>query len=218
MDNSSRQFEGLLDRFFERLLKDVPTFAAVQGIRSAEGKLGRLTLEFHQHREKERQFALRAMDEVSPRDLNSEQQLDRLALSSLLLKECEDYARERHTLEPNGPAQLLDILLHELMRGDDEPARAARNLRSLLKQAPDFLDEAARVVRRPERVWRRVMEQNVSGSQALLDGVAKFLQSASPRADDGALIRATQSALNRYRDSVAGRSLAPENSFAVGEA
>src|SRR5215469_15886487 len=120
MDNSSRQFEGLLDRYFERLLKDVPTFAAVQGIRSAEGKLGRLTLEFHQNREKQRQSALRALD-ISPRDLNSQQQLDRLALSSLLRKECEDYARGRHTLEPNAPAQLLDILLHELMRGDDEP-------------------------------------------------------------------------------------------------
>ena len=218
MKNSSRQFEDLLDRYFERLLKDVPTFAAVQGIRSAEGKLGRLTLDFHQHREKERQSALRALNDISPRDLNSQQQLDRLALSSLLLKECEDYARGRHTLEPNAPAQLLDILLHELMRGDDEPARAARNLRSLLKQAPDFLDEAARVVRRPERVWRRVMEQNVSGGQALLDGVAKFLQGASPRPNDGPSIRATQAALQRYRNSVARRSLAPENSFAVGAA
>ena len=218
MHNSSRQFEGLLDRYFERLLKDVPTFAAVQGVRTAEGKLGRLILEFHQRREKERQSALRALDVISPRDLNNQQQLDRLALSSLLLKECEDYARGRHTLEPNAPAQLLDILLHELMRGDDEPARAARNLRSLLKQAPDFLDEAARVVRRPERVWRRVMEQNVSGGQALLDGVAKFLQSASPRADDVALIRVTQAALNRYRDSVARRTLASESSFAVGAA
>jgi uncharacterized protein (DUF885 family) len=218
MHNSSHQFEGLLDKFFERLLKDVPTFAAVQGIRSAEGKLGRLTLEFHRHREKERQSALRALDDISPRELNSEQELDRLALSSLLLKECEDYARGRHTLEPNAPAQLLDILLHELMRGDDEPTRAARNLRSLLKQAPDFLNEAARVIRRPERVWRRVMEQNVSGGQALLDGVAKFLQGASPRPNDAALIRATQTALNRYRDSVTRRSLAPEGSFAVGAA
>ena len=49
------------------------------------------------------------------------------------------------------------------MRGDDEPRRAARNLRSLLRQAPDFLDEAAAVVRSPERVWLRVMEQTVAG-------------------------------------------------------
>jgi hypothetical protein len=31
-----------------------------------------------------------------------------------LLKECEDYARGRHALEPNAPDQLLNILLHEL--------------------------------------------------------------------------------------------------------
>ncbi len=216
MLKASRQFEGLLDHYFEKLLQGIPTFAAVNGIRSAEGKLGRLTSEFHQRREKERQSALRTLDCISPRELNNSQQIDRLALTSLLLKESEDFARERHTLEPNAPAQLLDILLHELMRGDDEPARAARNLRSLLKQAPHFLDEAAHVVRRPERVWRHVMDQNVAGAEALLAGVAKFLQNSPPGPEDAGLVRATGSALIRYRDSVARRPLAQEGSFAVG--
>jgi len=85
--------------------------------------------------------ALRALEGISPRELLAEQQLDRLALRSLLLKECEDYARGRYALEPNASDQFLNILLHELQRGDDEPRRAARNLRSLLKQAPDFLDD-----------------------------------------------------------------------------
>ena len=88
---------------------------------------------------------MRALDKVSPRESTNEQQLDRLALRSQLLKESEDYARGRHALEPNAPDHLLGILLHELMRGDDDPARAARNLRSLLKQAPEFLDEAGAV-------------------------------------------------------------------------
>src|SRR5205085_6836873 len=114
------------------------------------------------------QSALRAMETISPRELSNEQQLDRLALRSQLLKECEDYARGRHTFEPNAPDHLLNILLHELMRGDDEPKRAATNLRSLLKEAPDFLDEAAATVRNPERVWLRVMEQSVSGGPILL--------------------------------------------------
>ena len=87
-----------------------------------------------------------------------------------MLKECEDYARARHALEPNAPDQLLNILLHELQRGDDEPKRAAANLRSLLRQAPNFLDEAAAVVRNPERVWLRVMEQTVAGGMELLTG------------------------------------------------
>ena len=86
------------------------------------------------------------------------------------------------------PDQLLNILLHELQRGDDEPRRAARNLRSLLRQAPDFLDEAAAVVRSPERVWLRVMEQTVAGGMSLLEGVRKFFQAAGPQPGDAALV------------------------------
>ena len=156
MNRTARQFEGLLSRYFETLLQDDPTFCTIcAGLRDGEGKLGRLTTDFHRKRERERQAALRALEDISPRELSNEQQLDRLALRSMLLKECEDFARGRHTLEPNAPNQLLNILFHELMRGDDEPRRAARNLRSLLKQAPDFLDEAAAVVRPRTRLAAR---------------------------------------------------------------
>src|ERR1019366_3929057 len=155
---------------------------------------------------------------VSPRELTSEQQLDRLALRSLLLKECEDYARARHAIEPNAPDQLLNILLHELQRGDEEPRRAARNLRSLLKQAPDFLDEAAAVVRNPERVWLRVMEQTVVGGLALLDGIGVFLKTAVPQPDDAASICAAGKAMQRYRERVRQRPLAPAGAFAIGAA
>src|SRR5664279_5831098 len=167
MNRTAKQFEGLLARYFETLLHDNPTFSTIcTGLRDGEGKLGRLTLDFQQKRERERQSALRALEGVSPRELSGEQQLDRLALRSLLLKECQDHARGRHALEPAAPDQLLNILLHELMRGDDEPRRASRNLRSLLRQAPGFLDEAAAVVRNPERIWLRVMEQTVMGGMA----------------------------------------------------
>src|SRR5664279_481496 len=196
MNRTAKQFEGLLDRYFETLLHDHPTFSTIcAGLRDGEGKLGRLTLVFHAKRERERQSALRALDGISPRELNGEQQLDRLALRSLVLKECEDYARGRHALEPNAPDQLLNILLHELMRGDDEPRRAARNLRSLLRQAPDFLDEAAPVVRNPERVWLRVMEQSVTGGMSLLEGVGKLLQTAGPQPGDAALVSAAGKAM-----------------------
>lgn len=191
-------------------------YATVIGIRSAEGKLGELSTRFHAKRERERRHALRLLEKVSPRELTSEQHLDRLALRAMLLKECEDLARGRHGLEPNAPEQVLNILLHELMRGDDEPRRVACNLRSLLKQAPDFLDEAASLIRKPERVWQRVMEQTVAGSAALLRGAEQFLAEANPQPGDAAFVRATQKALHRYRDKAKARPLAPANSFSVG--
>jgi uncharacterized protein (DUF885 family) len=217
MNRTANQFEGLLARYFETLLEDNPTFSTIAaGLRDGEGRLGRLTLDFQKKRERERQSALRALEGISPRELLAEQQLDHLALRSLLLKECEDYARARHALEPNAPDALLNILLHELQRGDDEPRRAARNLRSLLRQAPDFLDEAAAVVRAPERVWLRVMDQTVTGGMSLLEGVRKFLQTEAPHPGDAALIRAAGKAMQRYRDRVRQRPPAPAGSFAIG--
>jgi uncharacterized protein (DUF885 family) len=216
MNQTAQRFEGLLDRYFERLLKDAPTFAAVQGIRAAEGRLGELDHRFHAWRERARRAALRELDAISPRDLSNEQQLDRLALRSLLLRECEDFARRRHTLEPDAPRQLLDILFHELLRGDDAPERAARNLRSLLKEAPDFLAAAAALMDRPEPVWRRVMEQTVAGGPTLLQAVARFLQTTQPQPNDPPRVRATLRALERYRDRVNARPCAPAGSFAIG--
>ena len=217
MNRTANQFEGLLARYFETLLQDNPTFSTIcAGLRDGEGKLGRLTLDFHKKRERERQSALRALEGISPRELSAEQHLDRLALRSLLLKECEDYARDRHALEPNAPDQLLNILLHELQRGDDEPRRAARNLRSLLRLAPDFLEGAAAVVRNPERVWLEVMEQTVAGGMLLLAGVQTFLQRAAPQPGDAALVGAAGKAMQRYRARVKQRRPAPAGSFAIG--
>ena len=142
MTNISRQFEGLLDRYFETLLEDDPVHATYAGLRSGEGKLGRATLESERQRERRRQLALVALDRISPRDLSNEQQLDRLALRAQVLHESEDFVRQHHTLEPDAPEQLLNILLHELLRGEDEPARAAKNLRSLLRAAPRSLESA----------------------------------------------------------------------------
>jgi uncharacterized protein (DUF885 family) len=217
MNSTAKRFEGLLSCYFETLLQDNPAFSTIcAGLRDGEGKLGSLTLEFHKKRERERQSALRALEGISPKELTNEQQLDRLALRSLLLKECEDFERGRHTLEPNAPDHLLNILLHELLRGDDEPARAARNLRSLLKQGEDFLDQAAGVVRHPERVWLRVMEQAVAGGMALLEGVGRFLQTAGPQPGDEALVDCTRKAMQRYRERLRHRSPASAGSFSIG--
>lgn len=216
MTKTTSQFEGLLDRYFEGLLEDTPTFAAVMGLKAAEGKLGRMNPQREAKRERARQGALRQLEHVSPATLTNEQHLDRLALRSLLLKESEDFARGRTALEPNAPDQLLNILFHELMRGDDEPARAARNLRGLLRSAPDFLDEAATLVKSPERVWLAVMEQSVAGSAPLLEGAQQFLAAHQPVASDVPAIRSAQKALSRYRDRAKSKPLAAPGSFAVG--
>jgi uncharacterized protein (DUF885 family) len=217
MTNTASRFEGLLSRYFETLLEDNPVFCTISaGLRDGEGKLGQLTNEFQDKRERARQKALRALEGVSPRELAAEQQLDRLALRTLLLRECEDYARGRHALEPNGPDHLLNILLHELQRGDEEPRRAATNLRSLLRQVPEFLDGAAAAVRRPEQVWLRVMEQAVGGGMGLLEGVGQFLRASGPQPGDEALVKAAGKAMQRYRERVKQRPVAPAGSFAIG--
>jgi uncharacterized protein (DUF885 family) len=216
-NKTAAAFEGLLSRYFERLLQDVPTFAAITaGLPSGEGKLGSLSLEFQQRREANRQAALRALETISPRDLSNEQHLDRLAFRSHLLRECEDYARGRHTLEPGAPDHVLNILLHELMRGDDEPRRAARNLRLLLRQIPDFLKEAVAAIASPERVWLAIMQQGVGGSPALLAGVRKFLAQNARQTDDETLVESAQNALYRYRDCVSEKRRAAPGSFALG--
>src|SRR5438477_11460469 len=123
MSEAQKKFEGLLSRYFERYLEENPTFAtAYAGLREGEGKLEAWSHQFLRRQENERQKTLHALDQISPRDLTSEQHLDRLALRAHLLRESEDFERGRHTLEPDGPSHLLNILLHELMRGDDEPA------------------------------------------------------------------------------------------------
>ena len=217
MTEFSKPFEALLSRYFKGLLKDVPTFAtSYAGLRSGEGKLGEASLRFHQRRERERQIALRALERISPRALSNEQQLDRLALRSQLLKECENFARGRHTLEPNAPEQVFSILLHELLRGDEQPQRAARNLRSLLKRVPGFLKEAAAVIQKPERVWLRVMEQTLEGSPALLKAIQSFLAQTNSTSFDRSLLDKAQKSLGYYRRAVRRRPLAPKGSFAIG--
>lgn len=217
MNKTGREFEGILERYFERLLEDVPTYATVAaGLSSGEGKLGSMGAEFHAERQRQRQAAFRALEALSPRELTGEQHLDRLALRSLLCHESEDFARGRHELEPAAPALLLDILFHELLRGDDHPARAARNLRSLLRQAPDFLDEAVGALNRPDPLWLKVMEQNVAGAGDLLDGVAQFLRRTGPEDGDDASVRAARRSIQRYADRARNRPTAPEGSFALG--
>src|SRR6185503_11701963 len=119
---------------------------------------------------------LAQLETLSPRELSNEQQLDRLALRSMLLRECEDHERGRTALEPDAPERVLNILLHELIRGDDEPKRAAGNIRSLLDHTPRFLSEALTLIERPEQVWLKIMRQTTEGADALFSAIDTFLK------------------------------------------
>src|SRR5947209_3789723 len=218
MATDSTRFEGILDRYFEAVLAKNPVYATFAGLKSGEGKLGEASLTFEKRKAERRQKALQGLETISPRALSNEQQLDRLALRSLLLREEEDFARGRHTLDPNAPEQIFGILLRELQRGEDEPKRAARNLRSLLRAVPRFLGEAATLIERPERVWLKVMEQTAAGAATLFEAVATVLKRVDPQANDAANIEAAQQGLAAYRKKVKERPLAPESSFQVGPA
>jgi uncharacterized protein (DUF885 family) len=223
MKNGSKKFEGLLDGYFERMLAEHPVAAAVAGLKEGEGKLGKATLPFEEKQEKRRQSVLRELERISPRELSNEQHLDRLALRSSLLHEVEDFARGRHRTDPHALDQVFGILLHELQRGEDEPERAARNLRSLLKEIPKYLEEAESMIDQPEPVWRKIMDQTAEGCPSLFDAVRVFLEKRKPGSNDGARndanrIAAAQKAVTQYRDKIMARRAAPDGTFAVGAA
>src|SRR5581483_8026573 len=105
---------------------------------------------------------------------------------------------------------------HELQRGEDEPRQVARNLRSLLKQTPHYLEESATLIKRPEPVWLRIMEQTAAGAGALFDAVAKFLEQTGPLPSDEKLIAEARKAFANYEGKVKSRKPAAAGSFAVG--
>ncbi len=208
MNATQRAFEGILDRYFETALADNPVWANHVGLHAGEGRLGRATLAHLQRQEKRRRRTLGALDTINPRELSNEQHLDRLALRAMLNKECEDFARTRHELEPGALDTVLNLLQHELLRGDDEPARARKNILGVLRETPRFLAEDAAVVIRPERVWRKVMQQTFAGAGPLFDAVDKFVKRSATTA--------ARRAARAYHDVVMARPLAPEGSFAIG--
>jgi uncharacterized protein (DUF885 family) len=214
---SSNQFEQLLDGYFKSLLAEFPTFAADAGLAEGRGKLGRANLAFEKRWQSKRKAALAELNSLSPSTLSNAQHLDRLAFRSQLLRECEDFELGRHTRNPDALDHVLNALLHQLQRGEDEPRVVARHLRSLLKATPRYLAEAASLIDRPEKVWRTIMEQTAVGAASLFDAVAVFLKSAEAMPSDTASIIAAQQSFAKYHRQVMRRPLAPAGSFAIGD-
>ena len=216
MNDASVRFENLLSRYFTQLLDENPSYAAYVGIDSARGKFGPATLVHEKRWHGIREKALADLESLSPRELTNEQHLDRLAFRGQLLRECEDFESKRYRLNPDALDHVLNLLLHELQRSQDEPRVVARNLRSLLKQTPRYLADAAKLIERPERDWRNIMEQTAAGAPSLFEAVAVFLKKVLPHRSDAALIAAAQKAFAVYRKKIMSRPLAKEGSFAVG--
>ena len=173
--NDAKKFDALLAGYFRQTLAARPVWANHLGMRAAEGQLGEPSLKAIRADEKRRQQLLGDMDQLAPSALSAEQHLDRLAIRAMVMAECEDFDRGIHRLDPNAVDHVFGALLHELQRGEDEPTRARRNVRALLEQTPKHLRQAARLVDRPERVWRRVMDQTATGAGALFEAVRSFM-------------------------------------------
>ena len=212
----NKQFEGILDRYFERTLADHPVLANFTGLKHGEGRLDNGTPEFERKQQKRRLATLRILETVSPRDLSREQQLDRLALRAMLVREGEEHERRRSSLEPDAPERVMNVLLHELIRGDDEPKRAAANIRPLLDKTPGFLDEAIALIDKPEPVWLKLMRQTNAGAPTLFAAVETFLGGASAEPQDRARVASAQRAMEKYCAKVEARKTAPPGSFAIG--
>jgi len=216
MSDYSRKFDRLIDRYFKTRLRDNPLEAAYAGLTSGEGQLGAATKAHVKHRELARQTALRELDSISPGDLSNEQQLDRLAFRSSLVRGCEDHEWGRARKDPDALDRVLNILLHELQRGEDEPRHAARNIRSLLAETPAHLKDAASLIDRPERVWVRIMKQTVAGAGSLFDAVAACLKANEARRSDARAVANARAAFDRYSKSILAKKPAPAGSFCIG--
>ncbi len=186
------------------------------GLKSGEGRLDPASIQALRDEQRARATNLEELDAFSPAALTSEQRLDSLALRSLLRRESEDHEWGRHRRDPGALDAILNLLLHELQRGEDEPRRAAANVRSLLEQIPDNLRDAAALVNRPERVWVRIMQQTAAGSGSLFQAVTDFLGRNAPKASDNQAVHSAKAAFDRYVNSVRKRRPAPPNSFAIG--
>lgn len=218
MRSDSRTFEQLLDGYFNTFYREHPADATHVGLSTGEGRLNPATLTALRKQQARRRAALAKLDTIAPSALSNEQNLDRLAFRSRLLRECEEFDRGRHELDPTGIDEVLGFLLKELQRGEDKPKRAARNIRGLLRDTPRYLGQAARLVTRPERVWRGIMADSFKASGVFFDAVAGFLQANGRQRSDSSLLAAANRACQRYHDSVLAKRLAKPGSFAIGAA
>ena len=217
MSSIPKTFEALLDDYFTTFYREHPSDATCVGLQSGEGHLNPATLTALRRQQARRREALAKLDTIAPSALSGEQNLDRLAFRARLLRECEDFNRGRHTLDPHGLDEVFDFLLREMQRGETKPKRAAKNIRNLLRESPCYLARADRLIVRPERVWRKIMDETFKASDSFFDAVASFLNSNGNKNEDASLIRLAKRACSKYHASVMAKRVAKPGSFAIGK-
>ena len=217
MSSVPKAFEKLLNDYFNQFFTSHPADATYLGLTSGEGQFNRATLPALRRQHRLRQAALAKLDTIAPSALSNEQNLDRLAFRARLLRECEDFERGRHTLNPSGLDEVFEFLMREMQRGETEPKRAARNIRSLLKESRRYLAQAAKRIDRPERVWRDIMDGAFKASGPFFDAVAAFLEANGNQSGDASLIRLAKQTCANYHKSVMAKRLAKPGSFAIGK-
>ena len=116
MPKTSKIFEELLKNYFNTYYATHPSDATYVGLKSGEGKMNSVSFSSINRQQKQRQDALSKLDRIPPSALSNEQNLDRLAFRSRLLRECEDFERKKHALHPKGIDEVLEFLLQELLR------------------------------------------------------------------------------------------------------
>ena len=119
MRSDSRTFEKLLDNYFNTYYREHPADAAHVGLCSGESRFNPATLNALRRQQTRRRVALAKLDTIAPSALTNEQNLDRLAFRTRLLRECEEFDRGRHELDPDGIEKVLGLLLKELQSIED---------------------------------------------------------------------------------------------------
>ena len=218
MSSVPKAFEKLLNDYFNQFFTSHPADATYVGLTSGEGQFNTATLPALRRQHRLRQAALAKLDTIAPSALSNEQNLDRLAFRARLLRECEDFERGRHTLNPHGLDEIFDFLLREIQRGETEPKRAAKNIRSLLSETPRYLTQATKLITRPDRVWRDIMDGAFKASDSFFDAIASFLKNNGNEKPDTSLIRLAKRACARYHGNVMAKRLATPGAFAIGTA
>ena len=216
MNSVTGAFDQLLNDYFNAFFDTHPADATYVGLTTGEGQFNNATLPALRRHHRARQAALAKLDTIAPSDLSNEQNLDRLAFRARLLRECEDFERGRHTLDPHGLDEVFDFLLREMQRGETEPKRAAKNIRSLLRHTPRYLTQAAKLIDRPELVWRNIMDGMFNAADSFFDAVASFLKTNGNKKEDATILRSAKRACAKYHGSVMAKRLAKPGSFAIG--
>ena len=216
MNSVTGAFDQLLNDYFNAFFDTHPADATYVGLTTGEGQFNNATLPALRRHHRARQAALAKLDTIAPSALSNEQNLDRLAFRARLLRECEDFERGRHTLDPHGLDEVFDFLLREMQRGETEPKRAAKNIRSLLRHTPRYLTQAAKLIDRPELVWRNIMDGMFNAADSFFDAVASFLKTNGNKKEDATLLRSAKRACAKYHGSIMAKRLAKPGSFAIG--